>query len=68
MTQDDITLAIRMIARGQINHETVQALSAELARVLADAAMREVTEALPEIADQAPKKPDSIALSRPKKR
>jgi len=67
MTHDDIALAIRMIARGQINHEAVQALSAELARVLADAGLREVVEAQ-EIADPAPKKPDSIPLSRPKKR
>ena len=35
MNHEDITLAVRMIARGMVNHETVQALVAELTRVIA---------------------------------
>ena len=62
MTHDDISLAIRMIARGQINHETVQALVAELTRVIAQGQKPAL-----EAAAETPKA-DSMPLSRVKKR
>lgn len=62
MTHEDITLAVRMIARGMVNHETVQALVAELTRVIAQGQKPAL-----EAAAETPKA-DIMPLSRAKKR